>query len=128
MKKKHKSYKLDGKTMTAYEFYRVAKAKYKWPGTLPAYLIDYKVKDENGKTIEKGCKLNPDAPPLEIINLVGDAIVDMSEEELASIRAEVQKEIAARRQRLLKKEEPSSDEPAIVLNRANREEERHLHG
>jgi len=87
-----KQYTLDGKQMTASEFYRAAKQKYKWRGLVPSYLLAYKT--ANG---HKGSRRNPDAPPVEICDLVAAALKDIADDDLALLKEEARQEVGLHR-------------------------------
>ena len=82
---RHASYQLDGQTMTAAEFIRAMQIKYNYKTMVPAMLLGVK---KNG---DKGCKMNPNAPPEGEYQLVLDAIMDVSAEELAQLKEEARK-------------------------------------
>ena len=87
-----KQYTLDGKKLTALEFYRAAKQKYKWRGLVPSYLTGYQ--SANG---DKGSKRNPDATPAKISDLIAAALTDLSDDDLARLKEEARMEVAASR-------------------------------
>ena len=81
---RHASYQLDGQTITA-EFIRAMQKKYHYTPLMPAILLDTK---KNG---DKGCKKNPNAPPEREYQLLLDAILDVSPEELAQLKEEARR-------------------------------------
>jgi len=89
---KHETYELDGRTMTAAEIIRAMQKKYNYTTPVPAMLLGFK---KNG---DKGSKQNPNAPPEREYQLVLDALLDVSPEELAQLKED------ARRNRLVEQQ------------------------
>ena len=83
---KHASYQLDGKTMAAAEFIRAMQKKYHYTGLVPSQLVGYR---KNG---DKGSRKNPNAPPESEYQLILDALMDVSPEELAQLQEEARKQ------------------------------------
>jgi hypothetical protein len=82
-----KHYVLDGKRLSPFEFIKQAKAKYKWRGLVPVYLMGH-----CGPNGEKGTKRNPKAPPLRICEQVNEAFLHLTAEEKACFRDLAKKE------------------------------------
>jgi hypothetical protein len=80
---KRKVFTFDGQRMPAIQFLRAMKKKYQWTGLMPAKLVGYK--SPKG---DKGCKLNPDAPPEKEYQMMEQALLDLTEEELAILKEE----------------------------------------
>ena len=87
-----KQYTLDGQKMSALEFCRAAKSKYKWSGLAPCYLTAY-----HGANGDKGSERNPNAPPLKVCDLIDAALTDISDDDLARLKEEARQEIAVNR-------------------------------
>jgi hypothetical protein len=99
---KHASYQLDGQTMSAAEFTRAMQKKYQYAELVPTMLFGYR---KNG---DKGCKENRDAPPASEYQLVLDALLDVSPEELARLKEE------ARRKKLVEQQTGTNSKGSVV--------------
>jgi hypothetical protein len=74
------------------EFYRAAKKKYKWTGLIPTYLVASKSADG-----DKGSRRNPDAPPVNVCDLIAAVLKDIADDDLALLKEEARQEAGVRR-------------------------------
>lgn len=84
MKTKMKEFTLNGRTMSALDFLRAARAEFDWLGLIPSRTTPFK--SENG---DKGVALNRDAPPADICRQAKDAWFALSEDEMDVYKREV---------------------------------------